>query len=260
MSVPRTGGSVCSSWPTATETDHRPVCPAEREEVEEAKREGRAEATYVQRLRVAADRWPTATGRDWKDGANAGENCQGGENGLLGRVVVNWPTATSGDTAVREPGWATPHTNCVTGAGSQGRDGGDNLQTQADAFPPSLPALPTAPDGSGSSSGGRGSRPLWRTPHAAQEIGMKPEDLTGELGSRMYREDGTNQTQDTQLQARIVVGDSAKRLNPHFVLWLMNFPLHWLSVGSMRSGHWETQLSRPKPPPPSASCGSVSDE
>jgi hypothetical protein len=56
---------------------------------------------------------PTPTARDWKDGtAQACANVE--PNGLLGRVVHLLPT---------------PHANCHTGPGSQGREGGLNLQT-----------------------------------------------------------------------------------------------------------------------------------
>jgi hypothetical protein len=34
--------------------------------------------------------------------------------------------------------WATPHVNCTTGAGTQGRDGGENLQTQVASHPAPL--------------------------------------------------------------------------------------------------------------------------
>jgi len=63
--------------------------------------------------------WPTPTSRDWKDGsAQACANVP--TNALLGRVVHQWPT---------------PHANCSTGPGRQGRDGGDNLQTAVAMFP-----------------------------------------------------------------------------------------------------------------------------
>jgi hypothetical protein len=31
--------------------------------------------------------------------------------------------------------WPTPHSNCHTGAGTQGRDGGENLQTAVTMYP-----------------------------------------------------------------------------------------------------------------------------
>ena len=46
----------------------------------------------------------------------------------------------------------------------------------------------------------------------------------------MYRQDGTNQTQDTSMQARIVMGNSRLRLNPDFVLRLMGFPENYLDL------------------------------
>jgi hypothetical protein len=88
--------------------------------------------------------WPTPTTRDHKDGTAA--SCKNvPPNGLLGRVVHQWPTPSvkgnynrkglsekSGDglaTAVKQ--WASPHANCSTGAGSgPNKTGGENLQTQ----------------------------------------------------------------------------------------------------------------------------------
>lgn len=62
------------------------------------------------------DAWPTPTTRDHKDGsAKACRNVPA--NGLLGRVVHQWPT---------------PHASCSTGPGSgPNKTGGENLQTAA---------------------------------------------------------------------------------------------------------------------------------
>lgn len=91
--------------------------------------------------------WPTTTTRDHKDG-----DCEGTVeiNGLLGRQVwlAGWPTTTAQDYSrgnkesrpqdtgiplsqqVILAGWPTTTTsNNGTGAGTQGREGGENLQT-----------------------------------------------------------------------------------------------------------------------------------
>jgi hypothetical protein len=59
----------------------------------------------------------------------------------LESAVRLWPTphgfspdgksnGPSGNELGRAVNWATPHANCSTGPGSQGREGGENLQTQ----------------------------------------------------------------------------------------------------------------------------------
>jgi len=107
--------------------------------------------------------------------------------------------------------WPTAHGNCVTGAGTQGREGGENLQTTVATW-----ATPTSRDhkdgacanvptncllgrqvlrtqpGQTSSSDGQNSHPLWRTP-ANQAAGVKVDRLQGDLGSRLYdKETGRN--------------------------------------------------------------------
>jgi hypothetical protein len=88
--------------------------------------------------------WPTPTTRDHKDGASDGTVPI---NGLLGRMVwqAGWLTPCQQDGpnggpsqgTDRLPGavplafWPTPTSNNGTGPGAQGRDGGENLQTQA---------------------------------------------------------------------------------------------------------------------------------
>src|SRR4029434_7062682 len=62
----------------------------------------------------ACSLWPTARAED-------SESCG------------NHPGATDSLTGATR-NWPTPHTNCTTGAGSQGRDGGDNLQTTVDLW------------------------------------------------------------------------------------------------------------------------------
>lgn len=48
----------------------------------------------------------------------------------------------------KEMMWATPHANCTTGEGHQGRDGSPNLQTQACSFPQGPPSESSGPESS----------------------------------------------------------------------------------------------------------------
>jgi hypothetical protein len=60
-----------------------------------------------------AETWPTESARDYRDGRASEETMQRNSR-PLNETVVNWPS---------------PHANCATGAGTQGRDGGANIQT-----------------------------------------------------------------------------------------------------------------------------------
>jgi hypothetical protein len=116
---------------------------------------------------------PTPTSRDWKDGtAQACQNVP--VNGLLGRAVHLWPT---------------PHASCSTGAGSQGRDGGLNLQTAVQ---------------------------MWPTPTSLSPA----KDGNNEAGNSCGLVAIRKRIQDENPEA-------TGSLNPEFVEWLMGFPLEW---------------------------------
>ena len=124
--------------------------------------------------------------------------------------------------------WATPTSRDSKGKDIPNRQGSHSLSHQAPR---------SGIGGQKSSEDGRHLNPLWRTPHASHPIGVKPEKLQEtELGHRMHRQDGTNQTQDTQLQARIMMGDSKKRLNPLFVEWLMGYPIGASDLKPLETG------------------------
>ena len=103
--------------------------------------------------------------------------------------------------------WPTPHATCSTGAGTQGRDGGLNLQT-AVRWP-----TPTAGDATG--SGNRNGT----TSQAHAGISLTDAVLTG--GSLTPR--------------REVSGS----LNPTWVEWLMGYPTEWTACAA-----WATRSSR----------------
>lgn len=120
-------------------------------------------------LAASAMTWPTpeAASGGRQSGSFAQKSCLN-EDGTprhpsLAQTALMWPTpktVTGGPGYITSIGpdggkqqvdlaaiamlWATPHTNCTTGAGTQGRDGGENLQTQIDHW-----TTPQAHDGMG---------------------------------------------------------------------------------------------------------------
>jgi hypothetical protein len=109
----RTSGSVCTSWPTPTVT-------MASLNVDESswnghyylKPDGRKNQTDLQQAAMQAS-WATPASRDWRDGS-ASDETMNRNNRPLNEQVSHW---------------ATPTGNNATGAGDQGRDGGENLQT-----------------------------------------------------------------------------------------------------------------------------------
>jgi len=240
--------NVIEKWPTPTATERENDTRAipSRATLERYARGQirRIRKTRAPTLLKAVAQWPTprtadaeggqVAGTTWnKKGFRSPRNKSGQIRGakLRDAVEVAWPTPRADQGASRKPG-----------------TGGRCLPEEANVTTKSLlgrQALRTRMGGRKSSLNTRNSPPLWRTPHSAQEIGVKPEELTGKgLGHRMYRKDGTNHTQDTSLQARIVMGDSAKRLNPLFVEWLMGFPLAWTGCGvsGMQLSHYRRHM------------------
>src|SRR4029434_5502383 len=103
----------------------------------------------------ACSLWPTARAED-------SESCG------------NHPGATDSLTGATR-NWPTPHTNCTTGAGSQGRDGGDNLQTTVDLW--QTPATDSFRSRGGDRKDEMGldqEARHWKTPH-----GMSNKDYKG---------------------------------------------------------------------------------
>ena len=123
-------------------------------------------------LRDRVQTWPTATGGDSWPTPDTGESLTG--HGMRGGYSPNGHQSSL-DLKATAATWATPHTNCTTGSGTQGRDGGENLQTQIGHWQtPNLsrqvyrlsPPDPPIPDGPSSSESVQTSRPLWGTPNA----------------------------------------------------------------------------------------------
>lgn len=139
----------------------------------------------------------------------------------------------------------------TTGAGTQGREGGENLQTAAANWPTAtvgdsrsgLPAPTTPTAGATSSSGGPGSPRLWQTPATFQgkfrrQVGQteRTEELLPAQAERVASKTITLDEADR------LVEEGARRLNPMFTLWLMGFPPDWCHLpASTPSGQRETQ-------------------
>ncbi len=130
----------------------------------------------------------------------------------LANQVENWPSATKSTT---------------TGPGTQGREGGVNLQTAAANWP-----SPQARDH-------KGALPL-----EARDRKMDTLDEAAEQRFPSSRPDPETSTPG---------GESSKatrRLNPRFVEWLMGWPAAWTDFGCS-----ETELSRWRRRMRSALCG-----
>lgn len=89
--------------------------------------------------------------------------------------------------------WPTPHTNCVTGPGTQGRDGGLNLQTAAHSH--------RVPPQTGAN---------WPTPRTCAG----------------KRSSGGNRTELVEAWESPATS-GPRSLNPRFVEWLMGLPVGW---------------------------------
>ena len=109
-------------------------------------------------LESIAKDWPTATARDWKDGACQNANVP--ENALLGRVAANWPT----------PRTITGGAESAERKKELGRknSGGGDLQAAANNW-----ATPMASDGSKPSAGNRRSADLSHQAQATENPGSE---------------------------------------------------------------------------------------
>ena len=127
---------------------------------------------------TACGYWPTPTAADKR-----------GHAGEYPKTKTHHEGLTSA-TAVRK--WPTPHANASTGPGSQGREGGDNLQTAVQR-------------------GGTKTRQTWPTPRSGNDA------MVGRSGHRA-------KLQGTELQT------GRGQLNPDWVAWLMGWPIGWTAL------------------------------
>lgn len=209
-------------------------------------------------LQAEALLWTSPVGRDGKGATN--ENRHGE---ALPDQVATWQTPCAGTNSKSERAMSWEG-NSRDGGGQRSPPG---LEQQADA--------------------------MWRTPHAAAELGYNPADLKdadggpARVGKRGYRArpDGStiNSSIDLGVQAAGLAAGlrpsrqdqesaapgerssrltptSRRRLSPTFVEWLMNFPRGWTdpatwTTAPTASAPSATQSSPSKPASPSSSSG-----
>lgn len=144
-------------------------------------------------LSSAVQMWPTPSAAVVNDGespeswqARKLRNLEKGNNGNgmgtpLTIAAATWPTPRASEKQQRNSQdngvalsrsvemWPTPHLNCHTGAGAEGRDGGLNLQTATDLWPtPYGFQSGNGPDGNEFSTAVRN----WTTPTASERSGQ----------------------------------------------------------------------------------------
>ena len=156
--------------------------------------------------------WGTPTSRDHKDGASANT---APTNGLLGRQVIqNWPTPTKQDHA--------------RGAGTiREQDSGIPLNQRVAQVTASWPTPTEHDQHERHQPHLQGGHPLTMD---AQNFLCSPPDLA--------TPDGPPSSQNSPGS---LPPSQRKRLNVCFVLWLMNFPFHWLHPEPMACARAEMQ-------------------
>lgn len=268
----RTSASACSSWPTARATDGTKGGPNQRG--------SRGDPT----LPGMTAQWATPDTSTYSNGHNVFQNLR--EQTALwmtpnaptvGRHLDEHEVIAKGatDLGKRQVGlesqtkfWSTPHANCSTGAGSNGRDGGLNLQSQIAAWP-----TPCANDDNKSpqahmamkrrmKGGPRNTitslqvlAQMWPTPAARDHKGANSAEhakVTG--GGRKHMDQLANFVEHSHRAHSILDGQELspthrilpRRLNPAFACWLMGFPIWWTSRGLTNSVKSEMESYRSK--------------
>jgi hypothetical protein len=133
--------------------------------------------------------------------------------------------------------WPTPHTSASTGAGTQGRQGGMNLQTAVAVLWPTPTSLAKAKDGNNEAGNSAGLVAIrshaitmratpaardWRSDRGQQTS----EELYGAKGRPLPR-----QTIEALGEPRLGSPEQTGKpgaLDPTFVAWLMGFPKAWM--------------------------------
>jgi hypothetical protein len=219
-------------------------------------------------------RWPTANTRDASSAARHTT-----ETGIMhpGTTLTDairlWPTARAedGESCGNHPqaqdsltgatrNWPTPHQNATTGAGTQGRDGGLNLQTATamwitpnardwksetgsenntwnktpnlsrQVYRVSHPA-PEIPDGPNCSENAQTSRRHWYTP-SGNPSGMYAEgqETMNSRTARLGRSEASVGCTLANQAVKTIQSGESRRLNPRFVESLLGLPIGWTEL------------------------------
>lgn len=263
-SEPDISGSDSSSWPTAkTATGDYSYSRGDH-------------SKPVLNLEGAAKMWPTATTNP--DGRQKGMSPGASIRPNIGMAAKLWATpnvpnggrvnpAGTSETGIAPDGskkqigietqakaWPTPTVNMITGPGTEGRQGGANLQTAVAAIW-STPRASDGEKGGPNQSFGAGGVPLpsmaaqWPTPTARDHRSIHASDATmaknarplSETVSRFSPQDlpmdaglsylGSSQDSRRRFLAFLMSSPACsalpKTLNPNFVEWLMGWPIGW---------------------------------
>ncbi len=162
-----------------------PLVPTPRAEFDSGRHRGRPDT-----LHSWVKMWPTPQAHDAAKGNPKRVGRYGTKHG--GRNLNDWAARCPGPVGMIP----TPHANCSTGAGTQGRKGGLNLQTFVR---------------------------LWPTPRACQPGQGNPGDRGLTLPYAVKMSLSTSSTTKGG-RTQSPVGGS---LNPLWVEWLMGFPIGW---------------------------------
>lgn len=178
------------------------------------------------------------------DGSNGGPSQAGG--------------ALSADAALT--GWPTPHENSGTGPGTEGREGGMNIQTVAALT--GWPTPNTMTGGQTSRGGDRKGEPLM---HGAAQLAAWPTPTTRDhkdgssdgtvpinalLGRAAWLAQPARLTHLGQMQIGYGAGmKSGGQLNPEHSRWLMGIPPVWAFCAPMGTRSSRKSLRRSSKPP-----------
>lgn len=157
--------------------------------------------------------------------------------------------------------WPTPHKNAYTGAGTEGREGGMNIQTAVDKWPTPLAGEAKGRVGGENWQGGDLTTTAkgWPTPAARDWKGPNAEKHIREGTGRGHIDQLPNWVAHRfhlgrQRRGTDEDGDGSsgggRRLNPRFVEWLMALPIGWSNplseVGATGFVGWVTRWYRYK--------------